>query len=178
VRLSKTPAEAKVFAHGRKHLWRPDWEQVKCEVMRKALMAKFTCSAFLREELIKTNNAVLIENSKKDFFWGIGSDNSGKNMLGLILMEIRKLLNAEYSANKILDISLIRKGDAVVKNKIKECEGLKAIYPFERDWNKYRQGYINGVYPSESIEIFIATLRAMDCKALVEAHEANVPDDD
>lgn len=95
VRLSKTPGGAKGFAHSRKNLWMLGWDQVKCAVMRKAVMAKFTCSAFLREELLATGDAVLIEDSKKDFFWGIGSDNSGKNMLGNILMEIRNHLRGK-----------------------------------------------------------------------------------
>jgi hypothetical protein len=29
---------------------------------------------------------------KSDYYWGCGADDSGKNMLGLILMEVREIL--------------------------------------------------------------------------------------
>lgn len=74
----------------------------------------------------------------------------------------------------ILGISIIREGDIVVENKLKECKGSNGIYPFDRDWKKYREGYKNGFYPKEGIKNFIDTLRGMTCSDLLRAHEANV----
>ena len=34
----------------------------------------------------------IIENTDIDYYWGCGKDGSGKNMLGIILMEIREKL--------------------------------------------------------------------------------------
>lgn len=59
--------------------------------MREAVRDKFFQSAILAEELIATRSAILIEDSKKDFFWGI-SDGTGQNMLGKILMKVREEL--------------------------------------------------------------------------------------
>ncbi len=37
----------------------------------------------------------LTENSPYDYFWGIGNDGTGKNLLGKILMETREVLHQE-----------------------------------------------------------------------------------
>jgi predicted NAD-dependent protein-ADP-ribosyltransferase YbiA (DUF1768 family) len=72
---------------------REDWDAVKDDVMRKAVCAKFTQHDDLRELLIGTNDAQIIENSPRDAYWGNGSDGTGKNRLGEILMEIRTLID-------------------------------------------------------------------------------------
>lgn len=47
-----------------------------------------------KKVLLSTDDAILIEHTTKDFYWGDGGDGSGKNMLGTILMEIReKIIN-------------------------------------------------------------------------------------
>ena len=91
VREIDSPNGAKSYAHSLHWLWRYDWEEVKIEVMREAVRAKFFQSAILANELLATGDAVLIENSKKDYLWGIG-DGTGKSLLGKMLMEIREEL--------------------------------------------------------------------------------------
>lgn len=73
---------------------RKDWEQVKAAVMRDAVTAKFTQNPELAERLLATGDAELAENSPVDFYWGIGADGSGQNMLGKILMDVRQQLRA------------------------------------------------------------------------------------
>jgi len=90
-RKLSSPDSDKCYAHSFQHLWRPDWDEVKIEIMREAVRDKFFQSAILAEELIATRSAILIEDSKKDFFWGI-SDGTGQNMLGKILMKVREEL--------------------------------------------------------------------------------------
>jgi diaminohydroxyphosphoribosylaminopyrimidine deaminase/5-amino-6-(5-phosphoribosylamino)uracil reductase len=68
---------------------RPDWERVKVDVMRTALRAKFTQHAAARELLLATGRARLVENSPNDFVWGNGRDGSGRNLLGVLLAELR-----------------------------------------------------------------------------------------
>lgn len=68
---------------------RSDWDNIRIDVMRKALLAKFSQHESLKNLLLKTNNATIIEASPRDYFWGIGKDNSGQNWLGKLLMEIR-----------------------------------------------------------------------------------------
>jgi ribA/ribD-fused uncharacterized protein len=68
---------------------KPDWNNIKVERMRQVLKAKFTQHPDLSKKLIATEKATLVEASKSDAFWGIGKKGNGKNMLGLLLMEIR-----------------------------------------------------------------------------------------
>jgi len=74
---------------------RPDWEQVKDELMKAALLAKFRQNKDIREILLSTGDAQLVEHTKNDRYWGDGGDGSGKNKLGLLLMEIREKLRQE-----------------------------------------------------------------------------------
>jgi ribA/ribD-fused uncharacterized protein len=74
---------------------RKDWDQVKTDVMRAAVNAKFSQNPDLLERLLATGRAEIVENSPVDYFWGVGSDGSGKNVLGTILMEVREKLRVE-----------------------------------------------------------------------------------
>ncbi len=89
VRKTKTPMEAARSGRDRKKKLRRDWESVKDNIMREAVLAKFTQHKSLAELLASTGSAKLIEHTEKDDYWGDGGDGSGKNMLGRILMEVR-----------------------------------------------------------------------------------------
>ena len=45
---------------------RADWESVKDAIMHEAILAKFTQHADLREILLATGDAVLVENTRND----------------------------------------------------------------------------------------------------------------
>jgi hypothetical protein len=95
VRQTKTPKDAANMGRNRSLPLRPDWEQVKDDVMRKAVLQKFRTHADIREILLVTGDEVLVENSPMDYYWGCGKDGSGKNKLGQILMEVREILRHE-----------------------------------------------------------------------------------
>lgn len=90
IRNMKTPMEAALFGRDRTKPIRNDWEEIKDEVMKKALIAKFSQWQDLKDLLISTGNATLIEHTKNDSYWGDGGNGSGKNKLGRLLMEIRE----------------------------------------------------------------------------------------
>ncbi|WP_299072974.1 NADAR family protein [Accumulibacter sp.] len=92
IREIKRPGGARAWAHSHRPLWRADWEAIKCKAMRRALLAKFGGSAFLALELLSTGDAVLIEDSPVDTFWGCGRDGQGQSMLGRLQMEVREIL--------------------------------------------------------------------------------------
>lgn len=69
---------------------RSDWDAVKDDVMRFVVYQKFSQHKKLRDLLLSTGDAYLIEASPRDNYWG--TNGSGKNMLGIILMETRNLL--------------------------------------------------------------------------------------
>ena len=74
---------------------RPDWEQVKDDVMEKAVLQKFKAHADIRDILLATGDEALVENSPVDYYWGCGKDGSGKNKLGQILMAVRETLRSQ-----------------------------------------------------------------------------------
>lgn len=92
VRLCKTPRAAANRGRSRKLPLRPDWEGVKDEVMLDAVRAKFTQHEDLKATLLGTGDAVLVEHTANDSYWGDGGDGSGKNRLGQILMQVREQL--------------------------------------------------------------------------------------
>jgi N-glycosidase YbiA len=92
IRLVKTPKDAARMGRERSRPLRIDWEKVKDDIMRKAVLCKFETHADIREILLSTGDKQLIEDSPIDYYWGCGKDGSGKNMLGIILMEVRDKL--------------------------------------------------------------------------------------
>ncbi len=68
---------------------RSDWNEIKLDVMRVALRAKFTQHQSLSRSLLMTGKARIVEDSASDYFWGIGADGSGENWLGRLLMDLR-----------------------------------------------------------------------------------------
>ena len=95
IRLEKSPMVAARLGRSRAQPIRPDWEQVKDELMKAALLAKFRQNKDIREILLSTGDAQLVEHTKNDRYWGDGGDGSGKNKLGLLLMEVRAELRQE-----------------------------------------------------------------------------------
>lgn len=89
IRLAKTPKEAARMGRERTRPLRSDWEQVKDDVMRQAVLRKFQTHDDIRAILLSTGDQELVENAPGDYYWGCGADGSGKNMLGQILMEVR-----------------------------------------------------------------------------------------
>lgn len=76
------------------HLRRDDWDRVKDDVMLRAVRAKSMQYGDLRWKLLATGDAILVEHSPKDAYWGDGGDGdgSGKNRLGQLLMQVRQEL--------------------------------------------------------------------------------------
>ncbi|MCE9566396.1 MAG: NADAR family protein [Planctomycetes bacterium] len=94
VRRTKKPSEAAAMGRDRKLPLRRDWESVKDQVMLEAVRAKFAQHDDLREILLATGDAKLVEHTENDSYWGDGGDGSGKNQLGQILMRVREELQA------------------------------------------------------------------------------------
>jgi ribA/ribD-fused uncharacterized protein len=99
VRRAQSPKQAAMRGRSRARPLRADWEQVKDDVMRRAVLRKFETHADLRATLLGTGDEEIVENAPGDYYWGCGSDGSGKNMLGQILMEVRAILR-EREAGK------------------------------------------------------------------------------
>jgi hypothetical protein len=92
-----TPALVAMAAHGL-YTWDivPEWSQTKYDRMRKVLYAKFTQHEDLKELLLSTGIARLVESgavaSLVNRTWG-EVNGKGKNMLGVLLMDLRAELS-------------------------------------------------------------------------------------
>jgi len=95
VRRAATPKHAAELGRDRQRPLRPDWEAVKDNVMRGAVLQKFRTHPEIRDILMGTDDEEIVENAPGDRYWGIGADGTGKNMLGIILMETRTRLRLE-----------------------------------------------------------------------------------
>lgn len=74
---------------GRRLKLRPDWESIKDSVMLDLLRLKFQ-HPHLREKLIATGNALLVEGNRwGDTYWGV-CNGVGENTLGKLLMVVRE----------------------------------------------------------------------------------------
>lgn len=92
MRKAKSPMKAAELGRSRKVRIRPDWDRVKDAVMFEAIKAKFTQHEELRDLLLRTGTARIIEHTENDSYWG---DGSGKNKLGKALMQLREALQRE-----------------------------------------------------------------------------------
>lgn len=93
---AKTPKEAALLGRDKKRkLLRPDWEEVKLDVMRSALRHKVEQHEDVKHTLLKTEYRKIVEDSPHDSFWGWGPDQKGENWLGRLWMEIRAELRGE-----------------------------------------------------------------------------------
>lgn len=85
----KTPSEAKLY--GKTMSIREDWGLVKKQIMMFGLKQKFNKEPF-KQLLIDTKDMYIEEgNNWNDTYWGV-CDGHGKNILGKMIMKIRKEL--------------------------------------------------------------------------------------
>lgn len=94
-----SPALLAMAAHGL-YYWdvAPGWSRNKFDRMRRVLRAKFTQHSDLKAILLATGSARLVESATVDSLvnrlWG-EVNSVGKNMLGVLLMELREELQSE-----------------------------------------------------------------------------------
>lgn len=60
--------------------------------MHRAVLKKFQTHEAIRQTLLSTGNEEIIEKTTGDLYWGCGTNGSGKNRLGIILMRVRDQL--------------------------------------------------------------------------------------
>ena len=80
--------------------YRPDWIDVRVDLMREILRAKVGQHEYVRRKLIETGDRELVEDSWRDGWWGWGADKKGQNMLGKLWMEIREDLQSSILQSK------------------------------------------------------------------------------
>ncbi len=89
-----SPGDAKRV--GKTLTLRPDWDIVKREFMLDIVTRKFWTHKELRDKLLATGDAELVEgNYWNDTFWGV-CRGKGENHLGKILMAVRQEIRDAY----------------------------------------------------------------------------------
>ena len=100
IRKANSPMLAARLGRSRKVKMRRDWDSVKDQVMRKAVLRKFETHADIRELLLGTGDEKLVEKTTDDLYWGCGTSGTGKNRLGQILEEVRATLRSRLHTDE------------------------------------------------------------------------------
>lgn len=95
IRKSLSPMKAAELGRSRRLKIKRNWDRQKENVMFEVVLAKFKQHEELKELLISTEGAELIEHTENDHYWGDGGNGEGKNKLGKILMKVRDKLRKE-----------------------------------------------------------------------------------
>lgn len=87
IAAAATPGRAKRL--GKTCMRRANWDDIKVDIMRNILRAKFVKGSELAKKLMATGEARLVEgNTWGDTYWGC-YNGEGKNTLGRLLMQVR-----------------------------------------------------------------------------------------
>jgi len=132
IRAEKSPMAAKMKSKPfRRELSRPDWDDVRIDLMYWSLQVKLFCNfEQFSSLLLKSSNADIVENSSKDRFWGAVPVNDfyfqGQNVLGVLLSKLRiDWVVGQDSAHE------------VEPPRIHNClilgESIQTIHPVEKD---------------------------------------------
>lgn len=84
-----SPMQAAIAGRDPDNIIRSDWEVIKEQVMYTGLRFKFLQHPKLLKELLLTGDCLIIEHTENDNYWADGGDGTGKNRLGVLLMNVR-----------------------------------------------------------------------------------------
>jgi ribA/ribD-fused uncharacterized protein len=95
-----SPMTAKMRSKPYREQSRPDWDDVRIPIMKWCLRVKLAQNWSSFGKLLReTGSKPIVEDSRKDDFWGakVGGDGElhGRNVLGRLLMELREKLVAD-----------------------------------------------------------------------------------
>jgi len=105
-----SPMTAKMRSKPYRKDSRPDWDQVRVRIMRWCLRMKLANNwNTFSELLLRTGERPIVEESRKDDFWGAkviddGGTLVGMNVLGRLLMELREQVK-QHGRDAALDIA-------------------------------------------------------------------------
>ncbi|KAJ7928132.1 hypothetical protein B0H13DRAFT_2653299 [Mycena leptocephala] len=94
--ISNSPRDAFNEARVHKADQHRDWLKMNMNIAKMEIVVwhKFTQHEDLKQELLGTGDAELVEDSAEDDFWGIGKNGQGQNELGKALEKLRSKLQA------------------------------------------------------------------------------------
>ncbi|KAL6048478.1 NADAR domain-containing protein [Balamuthia mandrillaris] len=97
IRQTSFPLDFIRLSHSRSET-AEDYAKQAERLMEEACMAKFRQHPAAREKLLNTKDTRLVYETSADDYWGQGSNQRGRNVLGGVLMRVRSNLRAEIDA--------------------------------------------------------------------------------
>lgn len=102
----KSPMTAKMISKKHKSKTRDDWEEVRILIMRWCIRVKLIQNwDKFGNLLLSTRDKIIVEESRKDLFWGAVPDENnlliGTNALGRLIMELREELPFYINASEL-----------------------------------------------------------------------------
>ena len=146
------------------------WSDIRTDIMRAVVKAKFEQNSDLMQKLLSTEDAILVEANAFDTFWGCGlraSDFSindpakwrGQNILGQILMEVRdnakNTITEAVSLEEEKNIGFISYG-VKGSDENSSVEMLDTILRSDQIKSSEAQA---GLYPGSENDAFVSTSR-------------------
>lgn len=167
-----SPMTAKMRSKPYRKDSRADWDQVRVRIMRWSLRMKLannwnTFSALL----LKTGDRPIVEESRKDAFWGAkvvddGDTLVGMNVLGRLLMELREQVK-QQGRNAALDVAPPDIPQFLLFGRpIEVTAGAPAPQPAEAQ----EQGSLFGADTAVAVEVAAAPVSVAPAKAAYEAY--------
>lgn len=96
IKAAHTPEQAAALGRDCRRQLRSNWEQIKVQVMRKAVLQKFLTHQDIQAILLSTADLLIVEDSPNDYYWGCGETKTGDNHLGKILMSVRGEIKSKF----------------------------------------------------------------------------------
>jgi len=90
-----TPKEASNIGRDRSNIRIEGFTSIKNQVMFDGILEKFRQNRDIAYKLIETRNNKIAEATIDEYYWGIGKDKSGKNVIGDILVKVRERIKKE-----------------------------------------------------------------------------------
>lgn len=111
------------------------WDKVAEKHIANGMYLKFTQNSELKQKLIDTKDATLLEANPYDSKYGVGKDGQGRNLTGKCLMRVRDLIVKEQAKEKPReergDITTIKRGYIMHQVNCQDVMGAgvaKALY--------------------------------------------------
>lgn len=96
IRNSPNPAQAAKMGNDRSHKIQPKWdEEWAMYHMGRVLLAKALQNKLVKEQILETGDAYIVERAPWDAIWGDGKNGDGRNQLGRLWIRVRNRLREE-----------------------------------------------------------------------------------
>lgn len=92
---ASTPKEASLIGRDRNNKRIAHFKTIKNQVMYEGILEKFRQHRDIAFKLIETRKQPIAEATIDEYYWGIGKDKSGKNVIGDILERVREKIKRE-----------------------------------------------------------------------------------